>query len=84
MIKYKLLCKNCDLSFDSWFASSLEYERLKNKKLLNCFSCDSKEVEKNLMAPKLIISKNKNCSNKKSLGFNKINKKIKEYRKFCL
>ena len=31
MIKYKLICKNCDLSFDSWFASSNEYEKLKKK-----------------------------------------------------
>ena len=34
MIKYKLICKNCDLNFDSWFASSNEYERLKKKKHL--------------------------------------------------
>ena len=29
MIKYKLNCKNCEFSFDSWFASSKEYEKLK-------------------------------------------------------
>ena len=29
MIKYKLFCKDCDLKFDSWFASSNEYDRLK-------------------------------------------------------
>ena len=28
MIKYSLVCKNCDLSFESWFASSKEYEKL--------------------------------------------------------
>ena len=33
MIKYQLICKNCDLSFDSWFASSEEYENLKKKKI---------------------------------------------------
>ena len=32
MIKYKLICKDCEISFDSWFGSSLEYERLKNNK----------------------------------------------------
>ena len=53
MIKYKLVCKNCDLSFDSWFASSQEYEKLK-KKLLNCHKCNSKKIEKSLMAPKLM------------------------------
>ena len=34
MIKYRLICRNCDLSFDSWFASSDEYEKLKKKKIL--------------------------------------------------
>ena len=31
MIKYKLKCNNCNKSFDSWFASSLEFEKLKKK-----------------------------------------------------
>ena len=54
MIKYKLLCKECNLKFDSWFASSNEYERLKKKKLLNCHNCNSEKVEKTIMAPQLI------------------------------
>ena len=54
MIKYKLICKNCDLSFDSWFASSKEFEKLKRKNFLNCHNCNSSKVEKTLMAPKLI------------------------------
>ena len=78
MIKYKLICKNCDLSFDSWFASSLEYEKLKKKNFLTCHNCNSKKIEKNLMAPKL-LNKSKN---NKNLRFKKIDKKIKEYQKF--
>ena len=35
MIKYRLICKNCETTSDSWFASSKEYERLKKKKFLN-------------------------------------------------
>ena len=54
MIKYNLLCKKCKLTFDSWFASSKEYDKLKKKQLINCHSCGSLKVEKNLMAPKLI------------------------------
>ena len=46
MIKYKLVCKNCDLTFDSWFASSKEYEKLKKKNFLNCHKCNSSKVEK--------------------------------------
>ena len=66
MIKYKLVCKNCDLSFDSWFASSLEYEKLKKKNFLGCHRCSSKKVEKTLMAPKLIKkSELKNFEQKK-------------------
>ena len=46
MIKYSLVCKNCDLSFESWFASSKEYEKLKRKKLLTCNECNSSNVDK--------------------------------------
>ena len=82
MIKYKLNCKNCELSFDSWFASSKEYEKLKKKNLLNCHFCNSRKVEKSLMAPKLInkpVSKN---SDNQNLRLKKISNKIKEYQKF--
>ena len=82
MIKYKLICKSCDLSFDSWFATSKEYEKLKEKNFLNCHNCNSSKVEKTLMAPKLINKKKKDNENHKDLKFQEINKKIKEYQKF--
>jgi hypothetical protein len=63
MIKYKLACGDCNETFDSWFASSKEYDKLKNKKLLTCHICNSERVEKSLMAPKLIHSKNKKKNN---------------------
>ena len=82
MIKYKLKCKNCDLKFDSWFASSNEYERLKKKKLINCHNCNSFEVEKTIMAPQLINNKSKN-EEKINLGrYNKVKKTIINYQKF--
>ena len=59
MIKYKLICKDCNLSFDSWFSSSNEYEKLKRKNFLNCHHCDSKKIEKNIMAPKIINKEEK-------------------------
>ena len=82
MIKYKLKCKNCKLSFDSWFASSQEYEKLKKKNFLNCHNCGSMTVEKTLMAPKL-LKKNwqKNISIKND-KYKKINEKIREYQRF--
>ena len=82
MIKYKLICKDCNISFDSWFASSLEFEKLKKKNYLNCLNCNSQKVEKTLMAPKLINNLKKDISDKKNLKLLKINKKIKEYQKF--
>ena len=82
MIKYRLICKDCELNFDSWFASSSEYERLKKKKLLNCHKCNSVKVEKTIMAPQLI---SQNFKNDKKINFekyNKIKKTIKDYQKF--
>ncbi len=82
MIKYKLSCKNCELLFDSWFASSKEYEKLKKKNYLNCHNCGSKKIEKTLMAPKVINKSKLDNLNQNFSKFNKIEKKIKEYQKF--
>jgi len=82
MIKYKLICKNCDFSFDSWFASSKEYEKLKIKNFLNCHKCNSKKVEKTLMAPQLINRNSIDNLEKRNTKLNEIKNKIKEYQKF--
>ena len=83
MIKYNLLCKKCELTFDSWFASSKEYDKLKVKKLINCHGCGSLKVEKNLMAPKLIGKNLRNKNEKNDLiNYQKIRKTINEYQKF--
>ena len=59
MIKYKLICKKCEKTFDSWFASSKEYEKLKNLNHLDCHNCSSFKVEKTLMSPNVLNSKDK-------------------------
>ena len=82
MIKYSLICKNCDLTFESWFASSKEYEKLKKKNFLNCHNCDSNNVEKNLMAPSLVNRKSDLQNEKERKKYNKIKKTIFEYQKF--
>ena len=82
MIKYRLICKSCEISFDSWFASSNEFEKLKTKKLLICHNCNSKKIEKTLMAPKMINNLVKRTPEQKNLKLIEINKKIKEYQKF--
>ena len=82
MIKYKLGCKNCKITFDSWFASSKEFEKLKKKHLLVCHICNSSSVDKTLMAPSVM---NKKKDNKKILQLYKyenVKKTIKNYQKF--
>ena len=82
MIKYKLVCKKCQISFDSWFASSMEFEKLKKKNFLSCQSCNSNRIEKTLMAPKLINHSNEIINVEIDHKLNKINKKMKEYKTF--
>ena len=82
MIKYRLICKNCDYSFDSWFASSKEYEKLKRLKHLNCHSCNSLNVEKTLMSPNILNAKKNNIKILKDDKYIKIKNKLKEYQKF--
>ena len=82
MIKYRLICKNCDLSFDSWFASSKEFDKLKKKNFLNCYRCDSKKIEKTLMAPKSILKSVSERTQNNISKFEEINKKIKQYQTF--
>ena len=80
MIKYLLICKKCSLEFESWFASSKEFDKLKKLKLLNCQSCKSQKIEKSLMKPNLA---NASFKQDKTSNNNKIiKKKLKEYQKF--
>ena len=83
MIKYKLICKDCETTFDSWFSSSREYEKLKKKKFLNCHFCNSLNVGKALMSPSVNMSKNDlrdvNSSSKK---YREIKETISKYQEF--
>ena len=83
MIKYKLICKDCETTFDSWFSSSKEYEKLKKKKFLNCHFCNSLNVEKGLMSPSVSTSKNNlrgiDSSSKK---YSELKKTIYKYQEF--
>ena len=81
MIKYRLLCNSCSNNFDSWFATSKEYEKLKKLKLFNCPICNSTNIEKSLMAPSVINKKN-NKNNLNSKKYIEIKNKLKEYKKF--
>ena len=81
MIKYALICRSCNLEFESWFGSSKEFDRLKKMKLLSCLSCNSIKVEKSLMSPNLSNSKKK-ISNSNVLKLQEVKQKLREYKKF--
>ena len=83
MIKFKLICKDCETTFDSWFSSSKEYEKLKKKKFLNCHFCNSLNIEKDLMSPSVNMSKNNlRDINSSSEKYREIKKKIYKYQEF--
>ena len=82
MIKYKLICKDCNISFDSWFASSKEYEKLRKLNFLNCHKCNSVNIEKTLMSPNVLRSKANNKIDNKDIKYKEIKNKIFKYQKF--
>ena len=82
MIKYKLACKNCETTFDSWFASSKEFEKLKKKSLLICHVCSSTKVDKTLMAPSLRNNKKDKKNDLEVNRYENVKKTIKSYQKF--
>ena len=82
MIKYRLICKDCKTTFDSWFASSKEYERLKKKNFVNCHNCNSLSVEKTLMSPSVFMSKNDSKTDIQIQKYKKTKKIILKYQEF--
>ncbi len=77
MIKYNLKCENKH-EFESWFSDSKEFERLKKKQLIECIFCQSKKVEKSIMAPSVAHSKLQN--NRKQIS----NLEMKNFKKDLL
>jgi len=52
MIRYALRCARGH-TFDSWFQSSAAYDSQHKRGLVTCPACDSAEVEKAIMAPRI-------------------------------
>ena len=82
MIKYKLICKDCDDTFDSWFSTSKEYERLKKKSFLNCHICNSLNVEKTLMSPSVHMLRNDPKTKNQTQSYRKTKELILKYQEF--
>ena len=82
MIKYRLICKDCVTTFDSWFSSSKEYERLKKKNFVNCHICNSLSVEKTLMSPNVLVAKNNSKTDSQIKKYKETKKVILKYQEF--
>ena len=70
------------MTFDSWFASSKEFEKLKKKSLLVCHVCNSSTVDKTLMAPSLRNNKKDTKNDLQLDNYVNVKKTIKNYQKF--
>jgi hypothetical protein len=56
MIRYALLCSDCDHDFEAWFASSAAYDEQSSRGLVSCALCGSEHVAKQIMAPSVRTS----------------------------
>jgi hypothetical protein len=61
MILYTLACENGH-TFESWFASSVAYDKQVKRSLVTCPVCNSAKVEKALMAPRLSGTKKRGAA----------------------
>ena len=81
MIKYTLKCGN-NHEFESWFSDSKEFDKLNKKKLLECIFCNSKNIQKSIMSPRVLNSKKNSANKSKSHELKKIKKDLINLRKF--
>ena len=81
MIKYLLKCEKKH-EFESWFANSVEYEKLKKKKLIECIFCKSLDVTKSIMSPNVLGEKNRDNNAFNNREIVKIEKELKKIKIF--
>ncbi len=79
MIKYRIKCIKCKNTFDSWFATSKEFEKLKKMKLINCNKCNSLNIEKSIMAPRISSNLESNDPHT-TRKMQEVKSKIKEFQ----
>lgn len=51
MIRYALICAECEAEFEAWFASSAAYDAQTKAGLIECIACHGNTVTKQIMAP---------------------------------
>ena len=57
MIVFNLQCSDCSHSFEGWFGSSKSCETQIKKKLVQCVSCGSSNITKELSRPNVSVKK---------------------------
>ena len=80
MIVFSFHCIDCSLSFEGWFGSSNSCEMQIKKKLVQCVSCGSSNITKELSKPNVSVKKDNFTPNEKALR--DFRKKVKEVNKF--
>ena len=81
MIKYNLICEK-NHEFESWFASSVEFDKLNKKNLLECIYCSSKKIKKSIMAPMVSNTKSNLDSQKNNQRLTAEKNKLIKLREF--
>ena len=84
MILFDLKCDKGHV-FECWFASNANYEKQSKNKMIACPYCDSKNIEKSLMAPNINIkriSKNNIKDNKVIENQKSLENRIKKFKKY--
>ena len=61
MIQFSLRCDQ-DHRFDSWFQSADAFEKLRAAGMVACSICGSTDVQKTLMAPRVVTSRRKTAA----------------------
>lgn len=51
MIRYALICAECDYAFEAWFSSSGAYDAQSQAGQVSCPACEGCSVSKQIMAP---------------------------------
>jgi len=65
MIRYALICSDCDAEFEAWFSNSSGYDEQKKHRLIECVACNGANVGKSIMAPSVKrTDKSKNVDSK--------------------
>ena len=80
MIVFNLQCSDCSHSFEGWFGSSKSCETQIKKKLVQCVSCGSSNITKELSRPNVSVKKTNVTPNEKVLR--DFRNKVKEVNKF--